>query len=93
MELLFFYQPTCPYCRRAESILTQLTAEHPAYGKIKIRRVNEFTQSALAAKYDYYYVPSFFLGDKKLYETEPGESEQSVVDHLTAVLDAAAKEA
>ena len=89
MELLFFYLPGCPYCRRAEEILAGLIAEKPEYGAVKIRRVNESAEAKLAGQYDYWHVPSFFLDGKKLYEADPRESEQAVRSALQAVLDAA----
>lgn len=71
MELILFKLPGCPYCANAEQALAELTAEHPEYGKIEIRRVDETSEPDMADRYDYYYTPCFFMGDKKLYEAKP----------------------
>ena len=82
-ELLFFYLPGCPHCRLAESLLEELKAETPAYAAIPITRINEVTQRDLAERYDYWYVPCFILGDKKLHE---GHAEK---EDMRRVLDTA----
>lgn len=82
-ELLFFYLPACPHCLLGERLLKELVAETPAYAKIPITRINEVMQRDLAERYDYWYVPCFFLGDDKLHE---GHAEK---DDIRRVLDAA----
>ena len=37
-------------------------------GKIPVKMIDENKESALADKYNYYYVPSYFIGDTKLFE-------------------------
>ena len=92
MELLLFIQPGCPYCRMAEQALAELTAEHPAYQAVSIRRVNELAEPALADRYDYWRVPTFYLNDTKLYEAQPGtnaaQMKQAVEKALRAALEA-----
>ena len=89
MELKFFYRPGCPYCRQAEELLSSLLAERPEFGRVEIRRVNENAEAALAEQYDYWYVPSFFLGEEKLYEADPRDGEKTVRAKLTKVLETA----
>lgn len=86
MNLLFFFQPGCPYCRQAEKLLAALCEEHPEFKKIKIRRVDETRESAYADSFNYWYVPSFFLGGKKLYEANSTESENTMRQKLQTVL-------
>lgn len=82
-ELTFFMLPSCPHCRLAQSFLDALKKENPAYAEIPIRRVDESREVALANSYDYFYVPSFFIDKKKLFE---GHMEK---EDVRAVLDAA----
>ena len=82
-ELTLFYLPDCPHCKRALRLLDELAAENPAYQAVRITRVDERAQKALADTYDYWYVPCFFAGRKKLFE---GHMEKADV---RAVLDAA----
>ena len=81
-ELLFFYMNGCPHCRKAETYLSELMKEKK-YANVKIRRVEERKEKELADSYDYWYVPSFFLGKDKLHEGTPTK------EQIQAVLDAA----
>ena len=66
-ELYYFKLKNCPYCIRANNYLDELLQED-RYQSIKIRHIDERIESDLANSYDYYLVPSFFIGDKKLFE-------------------------
>lgn len=68
MKLTLFYFPECPHCRLALKLLEDLKAEDSRYAAIEIEKINERTQPELADRYDYYYVPTFFLGQEKLHE-------------------------
>jgi len=83
-ELLLFYLPHCPHCKLAMRCLEQLQKENAAYKAIPIRKIDEGREKALAASYDYWYVPSFWLNGQKLHE---GHAE---MEDVRAVLDAAA---
>lgn len=58
----------CPHCRRAKDYLRELLAENEKYKDIEFEFIDEAKDVSLADSYDYYYVPSFFDGDKKLHE-------------------------
>ena len=87
-KLTVFYLEHCPYCRNARKAISELTAENPAYRQIEIQWVEESEQPALAGQYDYYYVPTVFDGEKKLYEAHPGESFADCKKAMKAALDA-----
>ena len=65
--LTLFYLRFCPYCRNAKRALAQLAEEEKRYADLAIRWVDEAEDRALADRYDYYYVPSLFAGERKLY--------------------------
>ena len=67
-KLLFFKIPSCPFCRQADRFLQELMEENEQYKDIAIQVIDETRERALAESYNYYYVPAFFLGDKKLHE-------------------------
>jgi Glutaredoxin and related proteins len=90
-ELLFFYLPGCPYCRQAEELITELTAEHPEYAGVNIHRVSETGEADFVSKYDYWYVPCFWLDGRKLYEADPKESRETVKVKLDGVFQQALK--
>ena len=87
-KITLFYLSDCPYCRNARKALEELKQENPAYGEIDIDWIEESEQPELAEKYNYYYVPTMYVGDKKLYEAKPSESYAMCKENVKAVLDA-----
>ncbi len=67
-ELKLFILPNCPYCLEVLGWIKELKAENPQYSAIDITLIDEKVKSELAAQYDYYYVPTFFLENVKLHE-------------------------
>ena len=81
-KLTMFMFEGCPYCRKAAAIQQRLLQE-AKYRGIQIEQIDERLHPDVAGQYDYYYVPSYFLGRRKLHEGAAGEAE------IRAVLDAA----
>lgn len=79
-----FILENCPYCKRARDYIKQLKEEDERYQKIDIEYIDEAKEEELANSYDYYYVPSFFDGDKKLHEgaINKGEVKQLFDEYL-----------
>ena len=88
-KITLFYLSDCPYCRNAKRALEELKKENPAYGEIAIDWIEESEHPELAGKYDYYYVPTMYVEDKKLYEAKPSETYAACKENVKAVLDAA----
>lgn len=84
-----FHLQNCPYCKQAKKVLADLIAENPAYKEVTIEWIEEREEPDIAAKYDYYYVPSMFIGQEKLYEARPLESYDACRANVKTVLDAA----
>jgi len=63
-----FILENCPHCIRARNYIKELKEEDDKYRNIEIEYIDEAIEEELANSYDYYYVPSFFDGDKKLHE-------------------------
>jgi len=84
MKLTLFILRDCPFCKRALQYIDELKEEHPEYKAIELNIVDEQEQKALADSYDYYYVPTFYLGEKKLHEG--GIYKNEVKDLFEAVL-------
>ncbi len=82
-KLTLFYLPRCPHCKLALRYYEQLCQENPAFAKVELELVDESRERARANRYDYWYVPSFYLGQTKLHE---GHAERADVK---AVLQAA----
>ena len=66
-SVTLFYQPQCPFCKKALGYLEELQKQEP-YDRVKITMVNELAEPEVADRYDYYYVPTFYVGDKKVHE-------------------------
>lgn len=63
----------CPHCRRALSWIDELKKENPSYSKIEIKIIDEEREPEAARKYDYYYVPTFYVDDDKIFEGVPSK--------------------
>lgn len=82
-ELTMFYLKSCPYCKRAFAYMDELKAENPAYADIPLKLIEEHEEAELANRYDYYYVPTYYMAGEKVHE---GAIDK---DGVKAVLDAA----
>lgn len=67
-ELTLFYFDECPHCQNAFRWQEEIFAEHPEYREVPLRLINEKTESELAGSYDYWYVPTYYIGRTKLRE-------------------------
>ncbi|MDD8048425.1 MAG: thioredoxin family protein [Thomasclavelia sp.] len=65
--LKMFILENCPHCKLARKCLKELQ-EEDKYKDIKIEMIDEGLNPEVANQYDYYYVPTFFNDDKKLFE-------------------------
>lgn len=63
-----FYLRNCPFCKRALQYLASARAEHPELATVPVETIEESDEPALADSYDYYYVPTFYVGDEKVHE-------------------------
>ena len=72
-ELKIFYLESCPYCRKAMKALKELKTENPDYENVKIKWIEETRSPEIADSCDYYWVPSIFYDEEKLYECSPGD--------------------
>lgn len=66
-HIKLFYLANCPYCRQAFAYIEKLK-EQEAYKDIEIDLIEESEEPDIADRYDYFRVPAFYLGDKKISE-------------------------
>lgn len=59
---------SCPYCRQALRWMDELFAENAEYRAIEIEKIDELVYPDIARKYDYYYVPTYYVDGVKLHE-------------------------
>lgn len=67
-RITMFVQPDCPFCKRALQIIDELKMKNSEYANIEVRVIDEIKHFMLAEKFAYYYVPAFYVGDKKVHE-------------------------
>jgi glutaredoxin len=70
-EVKMFMTETCPHCKKAFSLMEEICREHPEYETVKIEKIDETKEADYAAKFDYYYVPTFYVGGVKIHEGSP----------------------
>ena len=67
-ELTLFYFDGCPHCANAFRWQEELFLEYPEFRQVPVRLIDEHKQPELADQYDYWLVPTYYLGTQKLYE-------------------------
>ena len=83
-EITMFILKNCPYCRQALKDLDALLVD-PRYQNIQITKIDEGENPELADQYDYYYVPTFYLGPQKKLEGALTRSQiQALLDEAAA---------
>ena len=88
-KITFFYLNGCPYCQNANRAIEELIQENPEYSRIGIERINEADPPAGISGYDYYYVPSMFIGKEKIYEAHPGQQYEEIKEAVRKVFEKA----
>ena len=44
-------------------------------------------KASISRQFDYYYVPTIFYGEEKLYEAQPGQSFEEIREHIRKAFD------
>ncbi len=84
--LTMFYLEDCGYCAKARKALEELYAENPEYREVPLQMIEESQEPELANQYDYYAVPTFYDGKKKLFEAHLFMSYENIRDEVRRVL-------
>ncbi len=67
-KITLFIQPRCPFCVKALKYIESAKAQYPELRDIEIEIHDELLEPDYADQFDYYYVPTFYLGGEKLHE-------------------------
>ena len=86
-----FYLPGCPYCVKAKKAVAELMDENKAYSDVPLRWINEQEEVAYADRHDYYYVPTVYWNDEKVFEAAPGNSLETIKAGIQAAFEQALK--
>ena len=76
---------TCPYCKQAFQMMDELKAKHPEYKNVDIDIIEESKEPEKIEGYNYWFVPTFFVGGQKILEGIP------TIDHVEKVFQEALK--
>ncbi|MBQ6425221.1 MAG: glutaredoxin [Clostridia bacterium] len=76
--LTVMYLENCPYCRKARKAVDALIGKNPEFRSVPLTWIEESEQPALADSYDYWRVPSVFMGEEKLFEADPADTYDSL---------------
>lgn len=63
-----FYLKNCPFCKKALRYIEELKAEHAELAAVEIEMIEEAERPDVADKFDYYYVPTFYVDGVKEHE-------------------------
>ena len=63
-----FYLKNCPFCKKALRYIEELKAEHAELAAVDIEMIEESELPDVADKFDYYYVPTFYVDGVKEHE-------------------------
>ena len=70
-EILLFVLKGCPHCR--------LALQGQEWRDIPLRVIDEREEADLADSYDYFYVPTYYVGGEKVHE---GHAEREDVEKV-----------
>lgn len=63
-----FYLKNCPFCKKALRYIEDLKAAHAELAAVEIEMIEESEQPEVADRFDYYYVPTFYVDGVKEHE-------------------------
>ncbi len=67
-KVKLFYLQHCPFCKKAFRYIEEAKARHSELADLEIELIEESEQSEVANRYDYYYVPTFYVDEQKVHE-------------------------
>jgi len=70
-KLLMFHMASCPHCKRALAYAEELKKRRPELADVQVEMVDERLDPDRANRYDYWYVPAYYLGDELLFSGSP----------------------
>ncbi len=88
-QLTILTRERCPYCAAFRRGLSELVKENPAYLAVPLTWIEETERPDLADPLDYWYVPTVFAGQKKLFEASPADTYPTLKEACRAALEAA----
>ncbi len=87
-EIIMIKIQGCPYCAAAFEAVEELKKDAKFSSLILyVIDENEETEKAKPFAKDYYYVPTFFVDGKKMYEAHPGQDYDTIYRNVERVFE------
>ncbi|HSK68811.1 MAG TPA: glutaredoxin domain-containing protein [Candidatus Limnocylindria bacterium] len=67
-NITLYHFETCPACVKAKQYMAELRAEKPELADVQVNMVDVRKNPNFKAPAPFYYVPTFFVGDRKVLE-------------------------
>ena len=67
-KITMFTMESCPYCKNARKWMNQILESDVKYREIPLTIIDEIKEPDIAAKFDYYYVPTYYINEDKVHE-------------------------
>lgn len=67
-DIKMFITDWCPHCTKAKTWIEEVRLENPKYKDIKVEIIDEEKHPEISKEYDYYYVPTYYVENNKIYE-------------------------
>jgi len=67
-KITMFTMESCPYCKSARKWMNEVLKSDAKYNKIPLTIIDEIEEPEIAAKYDYYFVPTYYIDNVKVHE-------------------------
>ena len=83
-KITMFHIEECRYCDFARKAIAELREENPEYNAVEIEMINENEEN-----YDYWSVPSLFIGHDKVFEAALFMPYETVKDGVRLAFDKA----
>ena len=90
-KIVCFYLESCPYCQMSIKAFKELQVENSAWKNISVEWIDEETLTpAELENFDYYYVPTIYVGEDKIYEASPADDYNKIKSEVKKALKLAA---
>ncbi len=67
-SITMFIMASCPHCQKATRFMEELMKETPRYKDIPLKVIDENLDPDTAGRYDYYFVPTYYVEQDKVHE-------------------------
>lgn len=78
-KIMLFHLNRCPYCTEVLIWMDELKHEQAEYEPLEIELIEESENENFANQFDYYYVPTYYVGDEKVHE---GAASKKIVESV-----------